>query len=191
MGTSITLIGLSGSLRRESLNTRMLRACQQRMPQDCTLSIASIAAIPLYNLDVETEHGIPGPVVALKDAIAAADGLLIATPEYNNSMPGVLKNAIDWLSRPAADIPRVFGNLPVAITGATPGAFGTLLAQNAWLPVMRMLGARLWSGGRLVAPRASQLFDAAGNLTDEAMAKRLEGFVADFVADIRATRDYL
>ncbi|TFG86765.1 MAG: NAD(P)H-dependent oxidoreductase [Chromatiales bacterium] len=188
MATSITLIGLSGSLRHESLNTHLLRAAQERLPQGCTLVIESIAAIPLYNFDVETAHGIPGPVTALKDAIAAADGLLIASPEYNNSMPGVLKNAIDWLSRPAADIPRVFGNLPVAIMGATPGAFGTLVAQNAWLPVMRTLGARLWSGGRLVVPRASQLFDDAGHLTDEAMTKRLAAFVGAFVEDIRATR---
>jgi len=184
--TSITLVGLSGSLRRESLNTRLLRAAGERLPPACSLVIGSIAEIPLYNADLETAHGIPAPVTALKDQIAAADGLLIASPEYNNSMPGVLKNAIDWLSRPPADVRRVFGNRPVALMGASPGAFGTLLAQNAWLPVMRTLGARLWNGGRLVVPRAPQLFDDAGRLTDDSMAERLREFLADFVADIRA-----
>jgi chromate reductase len=187
MGRSITLVGLSGSLRRDSLNTRLLRAAATQVPAGSSLTIESIAAIPLYNFDNESAHGIPEPVVTLKEMIAAADGLLIATPEYNHSIPGVLKNAIDWLSRPPADVPRVFGNLPVAIMGATPGAFGTQLAQNAWLPVIRTLGARLWSGGRILAPRASQLFDEAGQLTDEAMAKRLASFMADFVTDIRAT----
>jgi len=187
MKTSITLIGLSGSLRRDSLNTRLLRAASAQMPDGSSLKLESIAAIPLYNFDDESAHGIPAPVIALKNAIAAADGLLIATPEYNHSVPGVLKNAIDWLSRPPADVPRVFGNLPVAIIGATPGAFGTQLAQSAWLPVMRTLGARLWNGGRLLAPRASQLFDEAGQLTDAAMTKRLASFMADFVEDIRAT----
>jgi len=187
MGPSITVIGLSGSLRRDSFNTRLLRAAATQMPDGSSLEVESIAAIPLYNFDNESAHGIPEPVIALKETIAAADGLLIATPEYNHSLPGVLKNAIDWLSRPPADVPRVFGNLPVAIIGATPGAFGTVLAQNAWLPVMRTLRARLWSGGRLLAPHASQLFDEAGRLADAAMAQRLASFMADFVAHIRAT----
>jgi len=81
-------------------------------------------------------------------AIAAADGLLLVTPEYNNSIPGVFKNAIDWLSRPPADISRVFGGKPVAIIGASPGGFGTILSQEAWLPVLRTLGTKPWFGGR-------------------------------------------
>jgi hypothetical protein len=83
---------------------------------------------------VETADEIPERVSALKEAIVAADGLLLATPEYNNSMPGVFKNAVDWLSRPPADIGRVFGGKPVAVLGASPGGFGTILSQNAWLP---------------------------------------------------------
>jgi len=78
-------------------------------------------------------------VTDLKEAIAASDGLLLATPEYNNSIPGVFKNAIDWLSRPPADIKRVFGGKPLAILGASPGGFGTVLSQSAWLPVLRYL----------------------------------------------------
>ena len=115
------LFGLSGSLRRGSLNAALLRAAAELMPQGATLTVGTIHGIPLYDADIEAADGIPGPVTALKDAIAAADGLLLATPEYNNSIPGVLKNAIDWLSRPPADIKRVFAGRPVALIGASPG----------------------------------------------------------------------
>src|SRR6476620_7795214 len=101
-GTSMTtLIGLSGSLRRGSYNSALLRSAAASVPGDCELRIESIAAIPLYNGDVESEHGVPADVSRLKDLIADADGLVLATPEYNNSVPGVAKNAIDWLTRPA------------------------------------------------------------------------------------------
>ena len=118
----------------------------------------------------------------LKEAIAAADGLLLATPEYNNSIPGVFKNAIDWLSRPPADIQRIFGGKLVALIGASPGNFGTVLSQNAWLPVLRTLGAELWSEGRLLVPRAHGVFDEAGTLTDTAVKERLDDFLRRFVA---------
>jgi NAD(P)H-dependent FMN reductase len=131
--------------------------------------------------DDETAHGIPEVVTRLKDAIAAADGLLIVTPEYNNSIPGVTKNAVDWLSRPPADIPRVFGGKPVALIGASPGRFGTILSQNAWLPVLRTLGAELWTGGRLMVSGAAKVFDADGQLVDaytnDALRTYLQGFV--------------
>src|SRR3546814_20364 len=112
------------------------------------------------DLDVEEEEGIPQSVADLKEAIAKADGLLLATPEYNNSIPGVFKNAIDWASRPPADIPRVFAAKPVAVIGASPGGFGTILAQDAWLSVLRTLGAQLWSGSRLMVSGAGKAFDA-------------------------------
>lgn len=175
-------IGLSGSTRQASFNSALLRAAVSAMPAGAELRIESIAAIPLYNGDDEAARGIPEAVARLKDAIAVADGLLLATPEYNNSIPGVAKNAIDWLSRPSADIARVFGGKPVAIMGASPGGFGTVLAQNAWLPVFKTLGAQLWSGGRLLVSRAGSVFDANGKITDtkvdEALRKFLEGFVA-------------
>ena len=133
----VKLLGISGSLRRGSYNSALLRAATGLMPPDATLEVASIRDIPLYDGDMEDRQGIPGPAQSLKEAIAAADGLLLVTPEYNNSIPGVFKNAIDWLSRPPADIPRIFGGKPVAMIGASPGGFGTILSQEAWLPVLR------------------------------------------------------
>lgn len=184
----INLVGFSGSLRRGSFNTALLRAAADLAPPDCKLRIESIADIPLYNADDEATHGVPEPVVRLKNAIADADGLLIVTPEYNNSIPGVAKNAIDWLSRPPADIPRVFGGRIVAIAGASPGGFGTVLSQNAWLPVLKTLGADLWSGGRLLVSRASTLMDTSGELSDPAARENVRKFVAGFVEYVRVRR---
>src|SRR5947208_8844484 len=121
----VRIVGISGSLRQGSYNSALLRAALASMPAGAELVVGTIRGIPLYDGDVEASEGIPAPVATLKDAIAAADGLVLATPEYNNSMPGVLKNAIDWLSRPASDIQRVFGGKPVALVGASPGGFGT------------------------------------------------------------------
>jgi NAD(P)H-dependent FMN reductase len=180
-----SIVGISGSARRGSFNASLLRAAAAAMPPGAELRIESIAEVPLYNGDLEAEQGIPAPVSRLKDAIAGADGLLLVTPEYNNSIPGVAKNAIDWLSRPPADVPRVFRGKPVAIAGASPGGFGTVLSQNAWLPVFRTLGANLWSGGRLLVSRAGAVFDAQGNITDPAVADNLKKFLEGFVAFVR------
>jgi chromate reductase len=177
-----TIVGIAGSLRRGSLNAALLRAAAAAMPSGSVLEPASIAGIPLYDGDIEAEQGIPPAVASLKERVAAADGLLIATPEYNNSIPGVAKNAIDWLSRPAADIPRVFGGRRVALIGASPGGFGTLLSQAAWLPVLKTLGAEVWPGGRLLVSRAGSVFDASGALTDGRVAEQLRAFLAGFVA---------
>jgi chromate reductase, NAD(P)H dehydrogenase (quinone) len=177
-----TLIGVSGSLRRGSYNAALLRAAAELMPEGAWLQIETIRGIPLYDADLEAADGIPQPVAALKDAVAASDGLVLVTPEYNNSIPGVFKNAIDWLSRPPADIARVFGGKPVALLGASPGGFGTILSQNAWLPVLRTLGAGLWSEGRLLVSRAQGAFDESGALTDAALRERLREFLRGFVA---------
>jgi chromate reductase len=177
-----TLAGLSGSLRKGSFNTALLRAAAGLMPAGSTLAVETIRGIPLYDGDEEAAGGLPASVQALKAAITAADGLLMVTPEYNNSMPGVFKNAIDWLSRPASDIAHVFGNKPVAVIGASPGGFGTILSQNAWLPVLRTLGAAFWSDGRLMVSRASGVFDASGNMTDDKVREQLRGFLAGFAS---------
>jgi NAD(P)H-dependent FMN reductase len=180
-----TIIGISGSLRQGSLNASLLRAAVELAPPALTIEVGSIRDIPLYDGDVEAAAGLPAPVRELKDRIAAADGLLLVTPEYNNSIPGVFKNAIDWLSRPASDAARVFGGKPVALMGATPGRGGTALAQAAWLPVLRALGAVVWSGGSVFAAGASKLFDGEGRLVDAqvraSVEKALQGFAA-FVA---------
>ncbi|EAR51975.1 NADPH-dependent FMN reductase [Oceanicola granulosus HTCC2516] len=158
------------------------------MPAGAELIEGSIAGIPLYNADDENEHGLPEAVVTLKEQIVAADGLLLITPEYNNSMPGVFKNAIDWTTRPGNDIGRVYGGKPVAIMGATPGGFGTTLAQSSWLGVLRTLGTRPWFEGRLMVARAGSVFDDDGRMTDEDMQAKLEKFLAGFVAFASAQR---
>ena len=177
-----TILGISGSLRAGSYNTALLRAGAGLMPAGSTLEIVTLRGIPLYDGDVEAGEGIPDAVQALKERIMASDGVLLATPEYNNGIPGVFKNAIDWLSRPVADISKVFGNRPVAVIGASPGGFGTMLAQSAWLPVLRTLGVQPWFGGRLMVSRAGQVFSETGEMLDEKMKAQLRQFLQGFVA---------
>jgi chromate reductase len=181
-----TILGISGSLRTGSFNTALLRAAVELAPAGATIETATIRGIPVYDGDVEAEHGIPETVAALKERIAAADGVLLVTPEYNNSLPGAFKNAIDWTTRPSADIARIWRGRKVAMIGASPGNFGTILSQEAWLPVLRTLGTHTWFGGRLMVSRANTVFDADGNLTDETLRERLQKFVHGFVAFVRA-----
>ncbi len=176
------LIGLSGSLRKKSFNTALLRAAETVAGGGVEMETATLHGIPLYDGDLEQRDGIPDAVTELKRRIEAADGLLIATPEYNNGIPGVLKNAVDWLSRRPDDAPHVFDGRPVAVLGASPGGFGTILAQSAWLPVLRTLKVRHWSGGRLQVSHAGKVFDADGKLVDDDIRKRLEDFVSGFAA---------
>jgi NAD(P)H-dependent FMN reductase len=174
------IVGIAGSVREGSFNMKLLRAARQLQPSGTSIEIRSIRGIPVYDGDAESSEGVPAIVQELKAAIAAAHGLLLATPEYNNSIPGALKNAIDWLSRPGADIPRVFGGRPVAIMGATPGQGGTALAQAAWLPVIRALGMAPWFGRRMLVSNAAKVFDAEGRLVDDQVRERLAAFVEDF-----------
>jgi chromate reductase, NAD(P)H dehydrogenase (quinone) len=183
------IVGISGSLRQKSFNTSLLRAAAEVAPAGVTIDVRTIHGIPLYDADVENGPGIPEAVTKLKDDIASADGVLLVTPEYNNSIPGVFKNAIDWLSRPDADIARVFRGRPVAIIGASPGRFGTTLSQSAWLPVIRTLGMRPWLDERLLVFEARKAFDDAGKLIDphtrERMVKFVEGYCAFVAANAR------
>lgn len=180
------ILGLSGSLRSQSFNTTLLHAAQALVPDGVTLDAATLHGIPLYDGDLEQRDGLPAAAAALKERIAAADGVLLVTPEYNNGIPGVFKNGIDWLSRPSSDIARVFRDRPFALIGASPGGFGTLLSQNAWLPVLRTLGTRFWSGGRLMVSRANQAFDETGAIRDDKLRAQLADFLAGFVAFIDA-----
>jgi NAD(P)H-dependent FMN reductase len=176
----VSIVGISGSLRKHSFNAGLLRAAAEAVPEGCSLSIKSIQGIPLYNADVEETEGIPPVVSDLKEDIAAADGLLMVTPENNNSIPGVFKNALDWVSRPPEDRRRVFGNLPVGLMGATPGAFGTAFSQYAWLPVLRVLGLQVWSGRLMWVGSAMKKFDKEGKLTDDGVMKQLTKYMSGF-----------
>jgi NAD(P)H-dependent FMN reductase len=179
------IVGISGSLRKGSYNSALLRAAAEGAPDGCSVDIASINGIPLYDGDEEDVSGIPAVVAGLKDKIASADGLLLVTPEYNGSIPGVLKNAIDWLTRPPEDISRVFANRPVGIMGATPGQVGTRFSQTAWLPVFRALGMRAWFGKQLYVSGAAGLFDGSGKLTDERTRSRLEAYMSGFTEFVK------
>lgn len=176
------ILGISGSLRQASFNTALLRAAQRLQGEHIELEVVTLHGIPLYDGDVEARQGIPEAVATLKQKVAASHGVLMASPEYNNSVPGVLKNAIDWLSRPPDDIKRLFTGRPWAVIGASAGGFGTILAQNAWLGVLRHLGAHIWTGDRLLVSKAAQAFDAQGQLTDAKVVQQVEKFLAGFAA---------
>jgi NAD(P)H-dependent FMN reductase len=182
----IRIVAIAGSLRNKSFNHALLRAASELAGDGASLDIRTIRDIVVYDGDIEAETGIPEPVEQLKTAVAEADGLLIASPEYNNSLPGALKNAIDWMTRPPKDIERVFGDKPVGLIGATPGRGGTRLAQTAWLPVFRTLGMRPWFKKSLYVDGAGKLFDAELRLTDADTRKRLADYLTGFVAFVRA-----
>ncbi|MGD2129747.1 MAG: NADPH-dependent FMN reductase [Lysobacterales bacterium] len=172
------IVGIAGSLRSESFNAALLETAGRLFPE--VITGESIRGVPLYDADVETQ-ALPAEVSRLQRRIMEADGLLLVTPEYNNSVPGVLKNAIDWISRPAGDVRNVFHGKPIAVIGASPGRFGTILSQDAWLPVFRALRARLWLGGRLMVSHAHQVFDEDGRLADPELEKRLESYLRGFI----------
>lgn len=178
------IIGIAGSLRELSFNRRLLEAAAQLAPDGASIEVGAIDGIPLYNGDVE-KRGVPEAVTELKNRIRHADALLLVSPEYNHGIPGVMKNVIDWLSRPPEDIKAVYRDRPVAVMGATPGPGGTRMAQAAWLPTLRALGTRPWFGGQLYVPKAGEAFDEDGNLIDEQVRERLKRFLEGFVAYIR------
>lgn len=177
-----TIFGLSGSLRRASFNAGLLRAAAELAPEGTTIDIGSIREVPLYDGDLEKAEGLPPAVFILQKQLQAADGVLLVTPEYNNGIPGVFKNAIDWMSR-GPGLPMWAGK-PVAIIGASPGGFGTIMAQNHWLPVLRTLKASVWTEGRLLVSQAGKMFDEEGNLIDTANRDKLADFLKGFAKEI-------
>ena len=149
------------------------------MPDDSSLEVLSIDDVPLYNGDVEAE-GMPDSITRLRGQIRASDGLLISTPEYNAGVPGVLKNTLDWISRPVEGEGSVFAGKPVALIGATPGGLGTVLAQASWLPTLRNLRLIYWTGGgHYTLSRAGSEF-TDGELSAE-KTEALRKFVTSFV----------
>jgi len=180
----VRILALGGSLREASLNRALLREAAGLAPAGATVDLSHVAiagSLPLFNQDVVDRDGPPSEVARLKDALRAADGLLIATPEYNWGIPGFLKNTIDWASRPSSDIPQVFGDLPVALIGAG-GSGGTRVAHTAWLSVFRYLTMRPWSARALYVDRARERFDAENRLSDEATREQLQALVTGFAA---------
>lgn len=176
------ILALGGSLREASKNRALLDEAAAMAPADTELDLSQlpvIGSLPLFNQDILERDGLPPGVTELKAALRGADGLLIATPEYNWGIPGFLKNAVDWASRPASDIPDVFGDLPVALIGAGGGA-GTRFAQNAWLSVFRFLKMRPWFGQSLYVDRAQDRFDGHNRLTDEATREQLRAVITGF-----------
>jgi chromate reductase, NAD(P)H dehydrogenase (quinone) len=160
----VKTLGISGSLRKASFNTAALRAALELVPDGMTIEIADIAEIPLYNEDVKAQ-GFPPPVQRLREKIAAADALLIATPEYNYSMSGVLKNVIDWVSRPPD--PPIVGK-PAAIMGATASLWGTARAQYHLRQSFVFLNMFPVNKPEVLIAQAPSKFDAQGKLTDQA-----------------------
>jgi len=166
----LTVLGFAGSLRARSYNRGLLRAAQELAPPGMEIRIFDLAPIPLYNADVEAE-GDPAPVAAFKAAIAQADALLIATPEHNYGVPGVLKNAIDWASRPPGE--SVLIGKPVAIMGASLGMAGTARAQLQLRQCFVFTRTPALLYPELLVARAAEKFDAEGSLTDEPTRERL------------------
>lgn len=173
MTTPVHVLGISGSLRKDSYNTALLRAATELLPDGMTLEIHDLSAIPLYHGDVEAA-GVPAPVAAFKERIAAADALLIATPEYNYSLPGVLKNALDWASRP---VPSPLSDKPLAIMGAG-GRFGTVRAQLHLRQIAVYLNLLPLNKPELMVPLAWEKFDAAGRLNDDPTRAALRDLLA-------------
>lgn len=161
---SLRIIGIAGSLRRRSFNRGLLRAAIELAPAGVTIEQFALDEVPLFNADLE-RGGDPGPVTQLKRAIGGADALLVETPEYNRCVPGVLKNAIDWASRPPTD--SVLKDKPVAIMGASTSRGGTARAQAHLRDGFAYTGGIVLPLPEVLVPLASTKFDEAGNLIDD------------------------
>src|SRR5688572_11320367 len=176
---AIKVAGFAGSLRKASFNRALLRAAVELAPAGMTIEVLDIGAIPLYDADVEAD-GDPAPVAEFKLGVGKADGLLIATPEYNLGVPGVTKNVIDWASRP----PRksVLDGKPVAVMGATPGMGGTARGQSQLRQAFVFTNSYAMPQPEVLIRRASEMFDADGRLTDDATREHLAKFLVAFAA---------
>jgi chromate reductase len=173
---TLRILGIAGSLRRGSFNAAALQAAQRLAPTGLTIEIADISGIPLYNEDVRAA-GFPPSVEELRGRIKAADGLLIVTPEYNYSLPGVLKNAIDWASRPPE---QPFAGKPIGIMGASVGALGTARAQYHLRQVFVFLDGLIMNRPEVMIPAAAQKFNDQGELTDGQTRDLLSAYLVAF-----------
>ena len=174
----LDVLGIAGSLRAGSFNRSLLRAAQELAPAGMQITAFDLAPIPLYNADVEAK-GDPEPVAALKSAIRQADALLIATPEYNFGVPGVLKNAIDWASRPPGK--SVLEGKPAALLGATPGHGGTARAQLALRQSFVFTRTAVLPGPEVLVAEAPERFGEDGTLRDESTRKHVRDLLERLV----------
>ncbi len=183
---TLRILAFSGSLRRHSYNTAALRAAAGIAPADMRIEVTSLREIPLYDEDLRQRSGFPEPVETLREEIRKADALLVATPEYNYSFSGVLKNAIDWVSRPPR---QPFLDKPVAVIGASPGVTGAIRAQWQLRPVLAGLGAQVLFRPEVAIGNAGEKFDETGLLIDGDTRQRLAKLLEALAAWIRRLRD--
>ena len=183
---TMVVLGLCGSLRRGSYNRRLLTAAAAELPRGVTLEVfEGLADIPPYSQDDE-DGAMPEAVKALRDAITAADAVLIATPEYNASVPGQLKNALDWASRPFPD--NALRDQPVAVVGASTGLFGAIWAQAELRKVLKTIGAHVVEG-ELPVGRAQDAFADDGDLADPNLRSALAALVEQLLGEVRTRID--
>jgi chromate reductase len=178
----LRIAGLAGSLRRGSFNRALLRAAQELAPAGLAIEAVELLDVPLYNGDVEAEGDPPG-VVALKQAIRSADGVLFVTPEYNHGVPGVMKNALDWASRPPRDAP--LAGKAVGIVGASPGMTGSARGQSQLRQAFEFTSSYCMPQPEILVSRAHEKFDAEGKLTDAATREYLSRYLVAFEAWVR------
>ena len=180
------ILGISGSLRQGSHNTSLLRTAAGLLPADVQLDVWDrLKEVPPYDEDDDVDPA-PSPVGALRDAVADADAILFATPEYNSSVPGQLKNAIDWVSRPHATNP--LRNKPVAVIGASTGAFGAVWSQAELRKVLAATGARVVEG-EVAVGHAPTRFDESRVLVDENLLEQLQEVLAELLEAAEARQD--
>lgn len=178
-GRPVRILAIAGSLRRDSHNRTMLRAASRLAPDGVTVTVYDgLETVPVFNEDLEADP--PPGVVSLRHALARSDGLLLSTPEYNQSVPGVVKNMIDWLSREEA-----FSGLPVAVIGASTGPWGTRIAQTSLRQMLLSVQAAVMSDPTLFVSHVEALLDDDGELVDPQTSRRLERVVSSFADWIR------
>lgn len=185
MSDVVRVLAFAGSLRKDSLNRALLRAAVALAPEGMTIDVFDLIAVPLYNGDIEAA-GDPEGVTAFKHAIRAADAVLMATPEYNHGVPGVMKNAIDWASRPPRDAP--LSGKPVGLIGASPGMTGSARGQSQLRQAFEFTNSFCMPQPEILVFRAHEKFDAEGRLTDETTAKFLRQYLEAFHAWILRLR---